>query len=305
MVSCGGNSDPEIEKSAKTAMKSAFYERFEDSKFVKVPNEEVMFSNDSLCIIHADYILKNKKLNLEFEGDMEYIYLISHNVAYENLTVTGMVSSFDDEGDKIYVSQEEYDKKKEDKIYRLLDYPQGLYYLASLSINSGGRQVGNTEWGGVRIPSITGTGKWALGNYVDDFGDRIGKHYIFLMGAGTFSNSVTTNSKLTAFLYVDPDGSFYFKLYEYGDYVVREGEFCVFKIKDAEGKIHDIEMYNSESSGGTILRYDRKGEEMKQIFSREGEIAVSTSIGKYSRSSYRFKFDLTGYGEAMKVIAEE
>ena len=72
------------------------------------------------------------------------------------------------------------------------------------------------------IRSLTNTGIWELGYYVDEFNIPTDEKYIrnILPFRGTFSNSATTNSELLVRVLFDKDG-FSIMLYEYGDYLVK------------------------------------------------------------------------------------
>ena len=54
---------------------------------------------------------------------------------------------------------------------------------------------------------------WKIGNYVDEFGDAIGKKYISARAKGVFSNSATTNSALRVDFMIEDRISL--QLYEY------------------------------------------------------------------------------------------
>lgn len=63
---------------------------------------------------------------------------------------------------------------------------------------------------------------WSLGRYIDDFGDATNEKYISYKVKGTFSNSATTNAKLTAKLLVESSTKISIALYEYGSSRVTE-----------------------------------------------------------------------------------
>ena len=47
-------------------------------------------------------------------------------------------------------------------------------------------------------------GNWEIGYYVDDFGDKTNDSYVIGTFTGTFSNSATSGSRLTVYVYLDP-----------------------------------------------------------------------------------------------------
>ncbi len=289
-ISCGGNG---IERKAKETMRNTAKELAKDPSAVKLTNEEILFSNDSLCVINVDITGKNS-FDKEVTDNMEYIYLISNGVAYEALHKT---KEF-----KAYLTQEEYEKDKVNKIYMWLDYPEGLYYISSTLINTDGRAVGATGFDqSIHIPSITGAGDWELGEFHDEFGDGTGKKYLLLFGWGEFSNSATTDSRLMASLQVF-DGDFSFHLFEYGDIMVKGEKFCTFKIKDSNGNVHEMPMFNASSGSTMFFPREKYNYDMEQILSNGGEIVVVTEMGNYIKSSYRFKMDVSGYEKAKTFL---
>ena len=45
-----------------------------------------------------------------------------------------------------------------------------------------------------------------------------------------------------------------------------------------------------------------KYNQLKEMLKKEGEIAFSATMGEYTKSIYKFKFDVTGYNNAVKYI---
>lgn len=56
---------------------------------------------------------------------------------------------------------------------------------------------------------------WELHQYIDGYGDSTNSSYVSVNGTGSFSNSVTNNSKLDATLYVDKE-NINIRMFEYG-----------------------------------------------------------------------------------------
>ena len=54
----------------------------------------------------------------------------------------------------------------------------------------------------IRLANINNLGDWKIGDYVDDFGDPTGEHYVYQNIIGSFSNSATSNSSLKVFVKV-------------------------------------------------------------------------------------------------------
>lgn len=96
-----------------------------------------------------------------------------------------------------------------------------MYYLAAVFINTQGREAGVKDGEYFSIPVPTGTGSWQIGAYTDEFGQKTNEKFLFLEGAGVFSNSATTNSRLLAAIYVDSDDVVSILLVEYGSSIVK------------------------------------------------------------------------------------
>lgn len=176
-----------------------------------------------------------------------------------------------------------------------------MYYKAALFTNTNGYAINDKEKA-VNIPMPTGTGLWDLKAYKDQFGEETGNKYLVLHGNGYFSNSATTGSKLSVILFAD-NTEFSFRLIEYGSHVVKDDETCTMNIKDSEGKIYSgWYLYNTESGQMTLYSYRKEFNELKEILNKGGEIVISASMGKYTKSTYRFKMNVTGFEEAMKFI---
>lgn len=294
MMSCSQSS--RFESAAKQQMETTFKEIAKDPTSVKIANIETVYSDDSLCILHSDFTAKNGFGN-EVTERYEYVYLRSNGKNYEGH------QEIKDEEDGIYVGLEKYNKDKKGNIYENLSYEEGLRYLAAVFLNESGREAGVRDGESFLIPVPTGTGAWQLKSYKDEFGEEGSNKYLVLTGRGVFSNSATTNSNMTAFLFIDND-SFSFKLVEYNSSVVKSDDSYSFRIKDSTGEVYDMLLFNSYSSGqiGSYLNlYDKT---MKTILENGGVITVSvTENTRYGTpDTYLFKMDVTGYEEAMKFL---
>lgn len=286
-----------FESEAKKQMETTFKEMAKDPSSVKLSNIEIVYSDDSLCIIHADFAAKNG-LGTEVKNRTEYIFIHSNGKNYEAYQV------IDNGNEGIYITEEKYEKEKKGKIYQSLDYNAGTRYLAALYVNGDGREAGNSEYESFSIPVPTGTGSWDLKSYQDEFGEVGAGKYLVLMGNGIFSNSATTNSKLTAILFVDKDFDFSFKLVEYNSSVVKSDDSYDFKIKDSHGDVHSMILYNSYESG-QMHSWDSDNKEiLKKILRKGGVITVSVrERNAYSTpDTYLFKLNVTGYDKAATFL---
>lgn len=255
----------------------------------KVDNFETKYINDSLCIMHCNHTGKNGFGN-EITSKVEYIYLIHNNVAYES------VNNVD--GTTIYQDQNAMETAKKGTIYQNCSYDDAIRYRAVYEINTQGRRVDKQDEL-INIPVPTRTGNWSLATYTDSFGDDTNEHFLFLVGKGTFSNTATTNSELSATLSIDTN-SISIGLFEYNSMLAKDDDICKIKVKYPNGVTSDWVIQNNYS--GRISLSNKQRQEFKEMAKEEGEISFSISKGRYTFSSYKFKFDLTGYNEALKHL---
>lgn len=170
------------------------------------------------------------------------------------------------------------------------------------------------------VGSLSYGQNWEKNFYVDDFGDATDKFYhSYLTEEGKFSNSATSNSKLTAVLILDGEGnSVKIKLYEYGrgadESLVYESSFGYLMLKDDSDKKYIVPAFALKDGGVYISNTIewRNGIDMKKLFEKEGYIVFdngsqfldliknSTSLftvrilqetfSEYGNSKYLFRF---------------
>ena len=271
-------------------MPQVFNEIAKDPSSVKIANVNAVFSNDSLCIFHFNFTAKNG-LGMETTSKMEYVYMETGGKKYEAYNTL--------DADSVYQDQVTFEKKKVGKIYENLPYESAMFYRAAILANNNGRVVGDKDGEEeISIPIPTNTGFWELGNYIDEFGEETPNRYLRRGGKGVFSNSATTGSRMTAYLVVDRK-NITFRFVEYDDHVVKDDESCEMKIKDSYGDVHEITLYNSRDGQMTTF----SDEKVKDILKKGGKITCSAEMGKYSKSKYLFKMDVSGYEEAYEFIS--
>lgn len=284
------NKAKELREEAEQAMPKVFNEVAKDPSSVKVANVNTVFSNDSLCIFHFNLTAKNG-LGMETTSKMEYVYMKAGGKKYE------AYNSLD--ADSVYQDRTTFEKKKVGKIYENLSYESAIFYRAAILANNNGRVVGDKSGEEeIEIPIPTNTGFWELGNYVDEFGEETSNRYLRLGGKGVFSNTATTGSRMTAYLIVDRK-NVTFRFVEYDDHVVKDDESCEMKIKDSTGDVHEVTLYNSRDGQMTTF----SNETIKDILKKGGKITCSAEMGKYSKSKYLFKMDVSGYEQAYEFIS--
>lgn len=150
-----------------------------------------------------------------------------------------------------------------------------------------------------RLDSINNIGVWKIGDYIDEFGEKIGINYIYTLTRGRFSNSATTNSPLDVKITVDPH-SVDLRLYEYsGNHPVKGEGYMSFSIKDSEGVVHYIETYNDENGNNYAKDLNYKSDSIiRAVLRKGGEIKFSGVGNKYSSpSKYWFTIGNADYLE--------
>lgn len=294
MTSCSESA--QLEKAAKEQMEATFKEVARDPSSVSLSNIETVYSDDSLCILHCDFSAKNG-LGAEVKDKCEYIFIHSNGKNYE------AYMEINKNAECIFVSKEKYEKDKKGTIYEPLSYEAGLRYLAAIYVNGKGREAGVKDGEEFIIPVPTGTGSWELRAYQDEFGEKGSQKYLLLMGSGVFSNSATTNSNMTAILFIDKD-DFAFKLVEYDSSVAKNDHSFTYRIKDSDGEVFEMILYNSESSGQMSSWSSEYMEKMEEILSKGGVITVAVrERNAYSTpDTYLFKLNVDGYAKAKTFL---
>lgn len=275
-------------------MEALVKELAKNPESVKIENVNAIYENDSLSILHFDFTAKNG-LGMESTDKMEYIYLIQGDKKYEAIHELA--------ADSIYLDNATWEKNRKGNIYENLDYDAALRYLAAIFVNGNGRVVGDKARDQeVKISVPTGTGAWELKRYSDSFGEETNDKYLVLMGDGVFSNSATSNSDLKVVFFIDGE-SFSFRLFEYGSSPVKDDDSAyVTRIKDNEGNIHDFRLYNSGQSGQIGAYGKETYDEIVDILKKGGDITVLMSYNDYGQSDYRFKLNVDGFENAIKLV---
>lgn len=294
LAACSSRSQ-KTSSEAKTSMEALVKELAKDPESVKLENINAVYETDSLSILHFDFTAKNG-LGIESTDKMEYVYLIQGGKKYEALHELA--------ADSVYLDNASWEKNRKGTIYENLDYDGALRYLAATFVNGNGRVVGDkSQEQEVKIDVPTKTGAWELKHYSDSFGEETNDSYLVLMGKGVFSNSATSNSELDVVFFVDKD-SFSFRLFEYGSSPVKDDDaMYVTRIKDSEGNVTDYRLWNAGQSGqiGSINMANDYAK-ILDILNKGGEITVIMSYNDYGQSDYRFKLNVDGFNNAIKLI---
>jgi hypothetical protein len=293
IASCGKAS--KVKSDAETAMVQLFKEVAKVPESVKVDEIEVKFSDDSLCILNANFTAKNG-IGHEATSKYEYVYLVSKGQAYE---------AYDEVGsDNVYINPEDFDREKKGKKYEELPYEQAIRHLASVKMIVSGRAVGDKEGKDVEIPMTLKTGLWEKRQFSNSFNEKTDDSFLLLTTKGAFSNSATTGSDMTALLFVTKN-SISLRLVEYSSSLVKDDESYTFRVKDSEEVVHYFRLYNDYDGDMTFSSYSGEGEDgFREILEKGG--VVTCMIEENNRygtpSKYYFKLHLDGYNEAINLI---
>lgn len=291
------NTTPKIEKAAQEQCTKLFTELAKDPASVKLTDFRTVYRTDSICILHLVFTAKNG-LGMETSDDMEYIYFIGDdNNIYESYVDLS-------ENDSIYLNEAELNNIKKLTFYSNLDYADAMKHRVISQLNEEGRVVGKPE-AAVDLKPLVNTGKWTLKYYKDEFGEYSNDKYLVLTGSGVFSNSATTNSEMSAILFVDKE-NISLRLIEYRSSVVKDDDSFDMKVKDCNGEITKFSLYNTKSGYiyfSNSSYFGNNYDKIKKVLDKEGVIRCSgTMYNSYSSSSYTFSFDLTGYKEALSFL---
>ena len=293
MTSCSESAN--LEKEAKEQMEATFKEIARDPSSVQLTNIETVYSDDSLCILNCVFSAKNG-LGMDVKDKCEYIFICSNGKKYE-------ASVEINKDDEVFVSKEKYEEVRKGTIYETLSYEAGLRYRATLYVNDKGREAGVKESSNFNIPVSTGTGSWQPGTYQDEFGEKGSMKYLLLNGSGVFSNSATTNSRMSAILFV-AKGSISFRLIEYDSSIVKSDDYYTYRIKDSEGDVYRMTLHNDNSSGQMFIRDAIDMKVMEKMLLKGGviTIAVEEKEAYSTPDTYLFKLNVDGYTKAKSFL---
>ena len=135
--------------------------------------------------------------------------------------------------------------------------------------------------------------QWKQGEYVDEFGDKTGTKYNYIQATGVFSNSASTNAECIYFM-EEGQGMVGITIYPYGGDTKEswmESAYNEVRIKSPNGEV--VALLGFFYDQGMILLSDSEYKIFMDTIAPGGTYTVSTKYkGKYSESSYRFKFKI-------------
>lgn len=139
---------------------------------------------------------------------------------------------------------------------------------------------------------------WNQGDFVDEFGDSIGKKYIVSNTIeGDFSNTATKDSKLFVQLLISNENKVAIFMSEYSENRPAEKFEGYIKAKNEEGKIYSSKVDQWNNSGGLSV-YDRK--DLIKFLENSKEVKFYIT-NKYS-SRYNFVLKTQGLKEALDLL---
>ena len=144
----------------------------------------------------------------------------------------------------------------------------------------------------IKLANINNLGKWQIGNFVNDFDEPTGEHFVCSEFYGTFSNSATAGSKLRVYVRAanyssrEFDYSISLRFDEYDNGTYEDEKFTYRKIVNKESR----KVYKNDSPYSDYY-YDenRNGCSLEQIFREEGVYEFEMRLEYGTR--YAFKID--------------
>lgn len=160
-----------------------------------------------------------------------------------------------------------------------------------------GSALGHTTTTGKCSRCDKNVSSWALGEFVDEFKKPTGQKYISTtIYNGTFSNSATTNSPLSACVQVTSE-TIAIILWEYGSQLVKgtfdtnEYEIIVLDQNNQKHYLSGI-MYQGNMRV-YVLNSDES--ELLTLLKKAGKLSFYLENSKYTTSTYLFTIDTTGF----------
>lgn len=154
----------------------------------------------------------------------------------------------------------------------------------------------------VSIGKSESAGVWQMSYYVDEFKNPTNNGYITASVNGVFSNTATTDSKLTAKFIVDSD-NFSIKLYEYGSQEVKSTGFESYAITilDTDGTKHYIHGLIQKNGDRIEIRGDDKVELLK-AFQKEGTISFYIEETNRPTTNYLFSVETSNFVDVYNTV---
>ena len=145
---------------------------------------------------------------------------------------------------------------------------------------------------------------WILKYYVDEFDQPTSDWYITnsQLITGKFSNSATTNSKLTVRVLID-SGDICFMLYEYGRSQVKnsysKNKYYDIRMKDTDGAEHELEG-GIVSGGDRIAFLEASRQKVLTALKKPGTVSFYIVESDRTTTNYLFSLETSNLGELLK-----
>ena len=154
----------------------------------------------------------------------------------------------------------------------------------------------------VSIGKSESAGVWQMSYYVDEFKNPTNYGYITTSVNGVFSNTATTDSKLTAKFIVDSE-DFAIKLYEYGSQEVKSIDFESYAITflDTDGIKHYIHGLIQKNGDRIEISGDDKDELLK-AFQKEGKISFYIEETNRPTTNYLFSVETSNFLDVYNAV---
>lgn len=153
------------------------------------------------------------------------------------------------------------------------------------------------------VSKDTDKSNWVIKHYVDEFKDPTSEMYLNYICSGTFSNTATTNSKLTTSIIIDSCGVS-IKLYEYGSNVVQNPYSHKVKYdittKDDFGNKSSLSGSMDSETGDRIFLTSKDGENLisRLKTAKSKEIRFHVVNSERPSTYYDFTVNTLGFSEA-------
>ncbi len=145
----------------------------------------------------------------------------------------------------------------------------------------------------IKLASINDLGVWKVGDYVNEFDEPTGEHFVVGEFYGTFSNSATAGSRLRVKVQVTRYGliNIYYDEYNNGTYEKEYETYCRIVNKELR------KVYYRDYGGQIYEKDTRKKTSLGSILREEGKYEFEMTF-EYG-TQYRFTIDSKCLGNAM------
>ena len=245
---------------------------------------KVVYQRDSLLVVVDSLVNENEELKNSEERLMNYIKLHNDNKDYISAAEKlNKLKKYHRES-PLFAKHKEMFSEIERKAQIITD------------------SIAKAKKDSIKLASINELGQWHIGDFVNDFDEPTGEHYVYSEIYGTFSNSATASSRLKIYVqflhyaFKDPyDYSVRFLFDEYNDGTYEKEECTSIKVVNKQLR----KVYREYKASRYDYLEDSNGEvySTKGILSEEGEYEFEMRF-KYG-TVYRFNIDTKHINNAL------